>query len=243
MSGLLSLERRWHLARIRSIKPSFFLNDELHALGPYAALLFAGLWTQADREGRLRDRPVRLKAELLPYYECDIESLLDDLAGVGFIVRYENAGERFIQVSNFAQHQCPNVKEPASTIQAPCENSTSTPLIGKGMEQEGKGAATRAKPPIRWTDFPDCLSNDEWSRDGSPFLSSVAHIAAAVERKTCELMNTKQAGVLGAAMSSCCPEGCTAANPENCASALIDKIERANTIDKAAEFFVADRRQ
>ena len=28
-----------------------------------------GLWTQADREGRLEDRPMRLKASLFPYDE------------------------------------------------------------------------------------------------------------------------------------------------------------------------------
>jgi len=35
-----------------------------------ARLLYPGLWMLADREGRLEDRPLRIKAEILPYDTC-----------------------------------------------------------------------------------------------------------------------------------------------------------------------------
>jgi len=54
------------VARARNIKPGFFKNDQLAECHPLARLLFAGLWCEADRAGRLKDRPKRLKVECLP---------------------------------------------------------------------------------------------------------------------------------------------------------------------------------
>ena len=113
------------MARMRTIKPGFFTNDQLAEIQPLGRLLFAGLWTMADREGRLEDRPKRIKAELLPYDECNADALLGELAQGGFIIRYEAAGHRYIQVTAFSKHQCPNVKELASTIPQPPENTAS----------------------------------------------------------------------------------------------------------------------
>jgi hypothetical protein len=113
--------------RARNIKPGFFKNEVLATCAPLSRILFAGLWCLADREGRLEDRPRRIKAELLPYDTCDVEALLNDLVdkkdGMGnplFIVRYKaDNGTRYIQILNFSRHQNPHVREPRSTIPAP----------------------------------------------------------------------------------------------------------------------------
>jgi len=107
------------MARSRNIKPGFFLNDELAECEPLARLLFAGLWCIADREGRLEDRPKRIKAEVLPYDDCDTDQLLDQLVKHGFILRYEAEGNRYIQIINFKKHQNPHVKEAESIIPPP----------------------------------------------------------------------------------------------------------------------------
>ncbi len=114
------------MARSRNIKPGFFLNDELAECDPLARLLFAGLWCIADREGRLEDRPKRIKAEVLPYDDCDVDQLLDQLAERGFIIRYEVDGSRYIQVTNFSKHQNPHKNEKDSEIPAPDMYHTST---------------------------------------------------------------------------------------------------------------------
>ena len=64
------------MARSRNIKPGFFANDELAELPALTRLFFIGMWTIADREGRLEDRPKKLKVEVLPYDECDAETML-----------------------------------------------------------------------------------------------------------------------------------------------------------------------
>jgi hypothetical protein len=106
------------VSRLRTIKPGFFLNDELAECSPLARLLFAGLWTIADREGRLEDRPRRIKAAVLPYDDCDVDELLDALDTKGFIVRYEVDRERYIVIPTWHDHQKPDARERASTIPA-----------------------------------------------------------------------------------------------------------------------------
>lgn len=93
------------MGRTRSIRPGFFLNEKLAEVNPLGRLLFAGLWTIADRRGRLEDRPRRIKAELLPYDDCDIDDLLNQLSISGFIHRYIVNGERYIEIVNFEKHQ------------------------------------------------------------------------------------------------------------------------------------------
>lgn len=110
------------MSRSRNIKPGFFKNDLLAECSPLARLLFAGLWCEADREGRLEDRPKRLKAECLAYDDCDIDDLLGQLATKGFIVRYVVDGVGYIAIPEFLKHQKPHMKEAASTIPAPNEH-------------------------------------------------------------------------------------------------------------------------
>lgn len=107
------------MPRARNIKPGFFMNDALAEIEPLGRLLFAGLWTIADREGRLEDRPRKIKAELLPYDECDVDALLGDLCRHGFVQRYTHGDGRFVQVCNFGRHQNPHQNEAASVLPEP----------------------------------------------------------------------------------------------------------------------------
>lgn len=110
------------MARTRNIKPAFFDNDILGSLEPLTRLLFIGLWCIADREGRLEDRPRRIKKTLLGYDDVTAEEtcrMLQQLADAGFIIRYEIDGVGYIQVSKFSKHQNPNIKEKDSEIPPP----------------------------------------------------------------------------------------------------------------------------
>ena len=102
--------------RARNIKPGFFVNDDLAELPMSARLLFAGLWCIADREGRLKDKPKVIKAQLFPWDDIDINSLLNDLHNSGFVKRYIVDGAKYLQVINFGKHQNPHKNEAASVI-------------------------------------------------------------------------------------------------------------------------------
>lgn len=107
------------MSRSRNIKPGFFKNEELAELPFEYRILFQGLWCEADREGRLEDRPKRLKAELFPYDNVDVDHGLKMLASKGLITRYIVAGVGYLQVDNFKKHQNPHLKETPSSIPAP----------------------------------------------------------------------------------------------------------------------------
>lgn len=140
------------MARIRTIKPSFFLDDEISELKFSIRLLFIGLWTLADREGRLLYKPKRIKAAIFPYDNIDIVSALDQLQNAGFIVCYDfeneyNTTAKAIQILSFKKHQIPNVREPQSTIPAPYRHSTGTvqehvKTCAGTLGREGKGTGT-----------------------------------------------------------------------------------------------------
>lgn len=165
------------MARSRNIKPGFFTNDDLGELEPLARLLFAGMWTIADRSGRLEDRPKKIKAEVLPYDNCDAESFLAQLAERGFILRYEAVGKRFIQILAWGKHQNPHCKEAASTIPAPDGH-----VDEQEDEQVKHGASTvqaqveQSPLPERAGLIPDSLN---LIPDSSPLIPEVKKAARA----------------------------------------------------------------
>ena len=132
------------MARARGIKPGFYKNEDLAECSVWARLIFPGLWMLADREGRLEDRPKRIKGELLPFDAQDVEPLLAELARRGFLVRYRNSCGSFIQISKFKEHQSPHYSEKHSVIKPPeflenestisPANSEKSPVIKRGPQ-------------------------------------------------------------------------------------------------------------
>lgn len=110
--------------RSRNIKPGFFQNEDLVELPPETRLLFIGLWLMADRDGRLEDRPRKIKMQVFPADSWDVDQMLDGLSGKGLILRYEVDSKRYISIPAWHKHQNPHVKERDSTIPAPDKYGT-----------------------------------------------------------------------------------------------------------------------
>lgn len=107
------------MSRARNIKPGFFKNEVLAEMPFVYRVLFIGLWTHADREGRFEYRPRRIKAELFPYDELSVEDGIAALVDGGFLHVYEAAGKEFVQIVNWGKHQAPHHKEVGSVIPPP----------------------------------------------------------------------------------------------------------------------------
>ena len=124
------------MARARNIKPQFFTNDELSELPPLARLLFIGLWTIADFKGCFEYKPKRLKVQLLPYDDCDIEQLVSALDKSRFISIYSVQGQTFGKVLNFNKHQNPhkNEKEKGSDIPDIYQNDAENVMFSDNLE-------------------------------------------------------------------------------------------------------------
>ena len=129
------------MARARNIKPGFFRNADLVELSMEARLLFIGIWTLADRAGRLEDRPKQIKMEIFPADNVDCDALIALLAGTGMLERYEVNGKRYLQVTNFIKHQNPHRDEKASTIPDQCGNHDAPEVAPK------KHSASTVQPP------------------------------------------------------------------------------------------------
>lgn len=109
------------MPRIRYLKPDFFKDEDLAEHPFWVRLLYQGLWNIADREGRLEDRPKRIKVDVFPYDNVDIEDGLVKLAknkqsNRPFIRRYSVDGEKYIQIVNWSKHQKPHHTEKDSEI-------------------------------------------------------------------------------------------------------------------------------
>lgn len=112
------------MARIRTIKPVFARHEKLQELESARPelrpmLTFCCLWTQCDREGRFEWRPRQLKLDVLPFVDYDLGATMELLAEHDFIRKYEVGGRWYGHVPTWSEHQCPNVREPASKIPAP----------------------------------------------------------------------------------------------------------------------------
>ncbi|MFA6271030.1 MAG: hypothetical protein WC657_07550 [Candidatus Paceibacterota bacterium] len=69
------------------------------------------MWTIADFKGCIEYRPKMLKVQLLPYDECDIELITNNLDKARFIRFYSVQGKRYIKIVNFEKHQNPHKNE------------------------------------------------------------------------------------------------------------------------------------
>lgn len=159
------------MARARMLKPGFFRNEELAELPMTGRLLFAGLWTLADKAGRLLDRPKRIKADLFPFDDdLDVDGLLDTLAAKSFIERYEVDGIHLIQVCKFLDHQKPHPREAESLLPGIPSN------YSKPRQRQTQGEPLQGEPkPRRPESFPSesCTSESESGipRQGAPVPS------------------------------------------------------------------------
>jgi hypothetical protein len=146
------------MARIRTIKPDFFVSDTVSALPLRARLTWIGLWTHCDDYGRCRDNTKLIKAAVWPLDDVsirDIEIDLNTLADRGLIYRYVVDGKNYLAVTSWAEHQ--KVDRPSkSTIPPPEDTRDGLASVSRhtraGRDREGNGReGTRdpREPPLR----------------------------------------------------------------------------------------------
>lgn len=163
------------MARIRTIKPTFFTSEDVAALSLRARLTWIGLWTYVDDTGRGKANPRLIKAALWPLDdEVGLDQVVDDLEELqreGRILLYEVDGLEYLEIVAWRTHQ--RIDRPsASTIPPPPgvepsppprgglgEPSTSTP-DRKGREGNGReGTRVTARPPATCAKHP--IGTDE----------------------------------------------------------------------------------
>ena len=142
--------------RARILKPDLFRDEQLADLPIEARFLFMGLWGLADREGRLEDRPRRIRADLFPYDDYTTEMVDQWLTMLcqHWITRYVADGVAVIQIINFQKHQRCHPNEPKSVLPIaplvnhakPLVNRSATNVIPNCPEAEAVSIAEAVSP-------------------------------------------------------------------------------------------------
>ncbi len=126
------------MARIRSIKPEFWVSEQIADCSRDARLTFIGLWTFSDDNGVHPAKPKTLKAELFAMDDIkvdDVAAWVHELIKAGLVAEFEGeGGGRYWHVIKWKQHQKidrPSVKHPtpptspsSGKVQPPTEDSS-----------------------------------------------------------------------------------------------------------------------
>lgn len=89
----------------RMIDPEIFSDDALGMCGPIASLLFLGLQCSCDCEGKQLFKPLKIKAQIFPYYDVDINAEIQKLINIGYVKVYEANSIAILKIVNFSKLQ------------------------------------------------------------------------------------------------------------------------------------------
>lgn len=111
------------MARARNIKPGFFESEDPAKVGFAQRLLWIALWTLADREGWLEDRPAQIRKYAFGFDEevtaAQVDQWLADLHKAQLIHRQQFDGKKLVYILKFKKHQRPHPNEGPSTLKPP----------------------------------------------------------------------------------------------------------------------------
>ena len=122
------------MSRIRTIKPEFWVSEQILSCSPNARLLFIGMWNFADDHGVHPASYIRLKAEIFPADNCTSENIktsINELIKNGLIREYTVEGKSYWIVTGWGSHQRidrPTYRYPTpeSSLKTIVDNSTTT---------------------------------------------------------------------------------------------------------------------
>ena len=96
------------MPRKRQIDPGIWTSDQFTDLDIPARLLFIGMFSNADDDGRLKASPKYLKATIFPgdsVLLLEITGWRAAIVKVGLAQLYENSGVEYLWLPNFTRHQ------------------------------------------------------------------------------------------------------------------------------------------
>lgn len=135
------------MARIRSLKPELWLSPQVMNLTHSSRLMFLGLITQADDEGRGLADTRRLKAAVFPGDDCklsDIESWLAEVSTQRLCLLYDGPNGRLYQLTGWHHQKVPkaqpsNYPPPTGFVPKHSDNGVGTvPHHSSGIGRKGE---------------------------------------------------------------------------------------------------------
>ncbi len=140
------------MARIRSIHPGLWTDEDFASVSMAARILYLGILTEADDNGIFEWKPPTLRIRLRPLKDGGVDGLLSELVTAEKIASYEIEGRKYGAIRKFRKWQRP--KSPKSWHPIPEHFRNYTGLtglisgIGPQREEVGvKGEPLQGSPP------------------------------------------------------------------------------------------------
>ncbi len=97
------------MARIRTIKPSFWEDEKIAKLPRACRLFYIGMWNQADDMGVIRGNTALLKSAIFPYDEdlrvSEVQKWIDALVDARMLIPITYKSESYYIIRTFRSHQ------------------------------------------------------------------------------------------------------------------------------------------
>ena len=99
------------MARIRTVKPEIWTDENFIELSPHARLMLIALLNFATDHGVLPDKPKTLKMQCLPADDVNAEALIEECVSAHFLLReVAPDGSKVLVIRTFKDHQRINRK-------------------------------------------------------------------------------------------------------------------------------------
>lgn len=147
------------MARIRTIKPDFWTDENIVECSVSARLLFIGLLNFADDNGNLVYSAKKIKMQIFPGDSFDCEPLINELITHGLLIEYSVNNSKYLNIKGFKKHQVinrksktdipePDFTESSNNTHGALHESSMTERKGK----EGKGIKEKTNKKENSTD-------------------------------------------------------------------------------------------
>lgn len=129
------------------IDPNIWQSEDFSKLSTLAKLVFIGLFSLADDEGRGRCNPVYLKSTLFPYEEgirsADIDKTLSEISSNMSVIFYSCDGSSYYSLYNWSTWQ--KIDRPSQSKIIEYDEKTMQRLFVEGSSKPRRGVSPKRK--------------------------------------------------------------------------------------------------
>ncbi|MCR0981806.1 hypothetical protein [Roseomonas populi] len=140
------------MARIRSMHPGQWTDEDFVSCSPLARLLSIALRNVADDQGVFEWKPLGLKMQIFPADAVDMPALLAELSESGQVRQFDVSGRKYGAIRNFRKWQRP--EKPKAVHPLPDDLRAFVGLSVTDQPAADDGPST-APPPVAFASEPD----------------------------------------------------------------------------------------
>lgn len=173
------------MARIRSVKPEFWLDRKVaRGASRDARLLYIGLWNYADEHGRLHGDPAVIKGQVFPYDDVDVVGLLEELVALERVQAYEYDGDPYLFIPTLAKHQRLEAAKSQSRLpEPPPPSSRRSEAQSEKIVAESAPIAAEPEPIVAQQVAGGMLQVASGKEQGSPTVPALRTDGANIQQR------------------------------------------------------------